>query len=503
MIKSKALKIISTFSKEEFSEFEKFLNSPFHNSKIRLQPNLFHYIRKYNSDFNHRNFTKVNLFNELFPGKKYEDSKIRSLLSGLYKLAQEYLSYKNYKNSFDFDYNILCEFNKRHIDNLFELKSKELKKKIEGRMIHDQNYYHDKFVLFNLENDFYQFRDRKKALKVFRPLAENYCYFSLLQFIQIYLLLVSQNKISNFDISFISNKTKKFINDILVYIESEEEIFKSKAPDINLYYNLVQLQLPEGKIYFERIKSYLSKKGTIDNILQNSIYIYLNEYFFLNYNDKSKSLFFRKQKFNIDTLIFRSRRLPFGWPYFPSIPFLNVVRNALKLKKFRWTKEFINRYRSFFENHENEVVVFSHALVKFYEGNPFEADKLVSKIKFKSDSNIANALRILKIMICYELDKTEEAICLIKSDLRWIYRKDDLRIAKARAYKSNLKYFERLVEFKSMKKTYKGIKCIKKFHKFSEEVNNTNYFYEKDWLVEKTKDLEKFYSLKKSSTLLN
>ena len=90
------IQLLNTFSKEEMREFGKFVNSPFHNNRSDVIL-FFDEIKKFHPGFNKSEFSKENIFSLIFPKKKYQDDVIRRLASNLFKLAEEFCAYNNFR----------------------------------------------------------------------------------------------------------------------------------------------------------------------------------------------------------------------------------------------------------------------------------------------------------------------------------------------------------------------------------------------------------------------
>ena len=87
MINSKIVEIIRTLDSSEFKRLGKFIESPYFNDN-RTPIKLYGFIDKYYPNFDKKNFTKENLYKYLFPGKSYNDSTLRKLLSQMNDKAE-------------------------------------------------------------------------------------------------------------------------------------------------------------------------------------------------------------------------------------------------------------------------------------------------------------------------------------------------------------------------------------------------------------------------------
>ena len=85
---------------------------------------------------------------------------MRTLISGLSAIAENYLSYTRYKNSFYKDKTfLLYELNDRQLDRQIEKNLKNIERKLDAEKVKDYEYYLDKY---NLENEKYLYYIRKR-----------------------------------------------------------------------------------------------------------------------------------------------------------------------------------------------------------------------------------------------------------------------------------------------------------------------------------------------------
>ena len=96
MENTKLISLLKTLDKNEIKEFGKFIVSPFHLKDRTMKP-FFEAIMKYYPDFESPKFTRENIYESLYPGKKYDDAVIRKLSSYLYKMGEEFLVYKAFE----------------------------------------------------------------------------------------------------------------------------------------------------------------------------------------------------------------------------------------------------------------------------------------------------------------------------------------------------------------------------------------------------------------------
>ncbi|HMR41467.1 MAG TPA: hypothetical protein PKA90_13665 [Ignavibacteria bacterium] len=91
---SKLINLIKTFTQHEFRELELFIESPYFNRGRDLSP-FFKCLKKYYPGFEEGIFSEENFYEKLYPGKKYDKLKSKTLIhtlsSEMFKLCKEFL----------------------------------------------------------------------------------------------------------------------------------------------------------------------------------------------------------------------------------------------------------------------------------------------------------------------------------------------------------------------------------------------------------------------------
>ncbi|MBK9331164.1 MAG: hypothetical protein IPM96_01905 [Ignavibacteria bacterium] len=95
---TRLIRTLKSFSREEMKLFEKFAASPFFNNGRNYLP-LLSELKIFLSGIDSDNFSYENIYENLYPGKKFNKQVMWNLVSGLEKLALEFLLQTALKNS--------------------------------------------------------------------------------------------------------------------------------------------------------------------------------------------------------------------------------------------------------------------------------------------------------------------------------------------------------------------------------------------------------------------
>src|ERR1041385_5860026 len=147
MENSKLVGLLKTFSIKEMRLFGQFIDSPYHNKNKTLYS--FHKIlSSAHPVFSGRQIDKQHVFRKLFGKEKFDDVKMRGIISDLLALAEEFLSLENMKKqNFSAASFLLDELNSRQSDVLFELRLKQQLEKIKKSTTHNRWFFLDNFLV--------------------------------------------------------------------------------------------------------------------------------------------------------------------------------------------------------------------------------------------------------------------------------------------------------------------------------------------------------------------
>ncbi len=477
MKKSILVEILSKFSQKEIREFSEYVRSPFFNKNqgiIKLN----NYLRLKYPAFEKSETEKKIVFAEIFPGVKYNDGFMRTLIFGLSSLAENFLSYTRYKNSYYKDKTfLLYELNDRHLDRQLEKNIRVISKKLETEKIKDYEYYLDKY---NLENEkyLYYFRNKpdvyEKIVKKTK-LKEMADYLSIFYYSCIigdYTRLYNLKNIYNFD--FDTSQTDK-------YMDIPKDASLRKVPCVMIsYYELMLFAKSDDLSYFYKIKEQLELyEDTLDKDHVYNIYINL-----INFCSRKITAGYKELEYEVFALYKRGLEkniLPFhGTSHFRF--YTTVTETALKLKEYDWARNFINDYRERLpEKIRENSYNYAKALYDFETGNYTEALETLSVVKY-NDVYHKLKCKCLIAMLYYELGYTVQLLSHIDAFNHFIMNDKLLNKERKRIYSAFIKYLKKV---DSVRLFFN--KAI--FEKLWSKIETDNSVYNKKWLLKKMEEM--------------
>ncbi len=101
MQKSKLISLLKTLKKDELKAFDKFLQSPYHNSSQKLLV-FFRLISKHHkNDYTNTRLDKEKVFKKIYPNAPvYQDSNIRNLMALLKQQIEYFLFIESVQNTY-------------------------------------------------------------------------------------------------------------------------------------------------------------------------------------------------------------------------------------------------------------------------------------------------------------------------------------------------------------------------------------------------------------------
>lgn len=338
MKSSKFIQVLSTLNESEFKDFEKIAVQSFYNNEKMLS--FIEFLSFHYPDFEEESISKINAFKYVYKdGEEFKDIRIREMLSALNKIVKDFLVFNELRNSdFYYELDLLKQYKKRDLENLYQIQLKVLKDILEKDTFKNKEYYKRTFLLASEENEHF-------TAKHIRTLDEN---------IQI--------KVDNLDFYYFSTKLKescemlnrqRMLNQqyqFHLFEEIEDLIEKNrdgylKQATILCYYEIYKLLISEDNVTQLEIciKTLNENTSNFTGEELKAMYDFPQNYCIAHVNkgnEKYTELLFDLQRFLVD----KSFNMVNG--YISHISYRNIVTIALKLKKFDFSQDFIEKFKN-------------------------------------------------------------------------------------------------------------------------------------------------------------
>jgi len=472
-VNSSVVQLLRSFSKDERSEFGKFVHSPFNPRKEVSR--FFDELKKFFPAFSNPGFAKENIFAKLYPGQKYRDDVIRRLSSNLFKLAEEFIAFKMFKDDeFEKKRRILEYYSYKYDHNFFRKQAAKTETFLESKSIRNGDYYYKLKQIYETKSShFSKYDSTRKKFDNTQDLIDLTWQHSVISLLSIYDLAVN-------DMMYF---TKKYNIDLL-------------KPLLEIYNNPAFSKSTAAKVYYYSLK--LNTDGRNDdtfyalkNILEQNSGIFEKEELFEFYISMHNYLFEKglhpgpeisRLEFEVGVkmlelgLITEGNVMTAEW-------FANVFLKAIKANEIKFAEKFIEDYKMMLSVKErSNIVNYSYAELELNKNNFKKSLGFLAKIKF---NNVWEKLRVnhMYIKLHYELNDSESFYYIIdsfKHSLKNEYSVNDY------VKKLHDRFIKYVIPLFRSKNKIQDISLLK----MKKEILNTPEVAGKKWLLDKIAELE-------------
>lgn len=411
MNNSKLIRLLKTFTKLEFREFQKFVESPYFSPGRDLS-GLLKVLKKYYPGFAGRNFTAEKISVQLGKnGKPAGKSLLKMQMSELYKMAEQFISLEGWKTQPGLNTYFFANLCKKK--GLYDMAEARIRKEISNT--HEtgidwryyQNYHFSKVELVNL----LFLKDKPiEAIENVNILSETVLHqflsFAMRYIYNLVFFSVGHNKAmeGNLLLGFFSRQD---LSELLKMLQQKNDIY-SRASSVYLLFIIMQLNYMEDERYFT-FKETLLKNIDLFSDYEKSFFlqtVLLRTEFGMSGRDHKK---YTEESFEI--IKYRlSKNLYKQYPDAPytSVEYFNALYIAFILKEFKWMEEYTSTYLAEVpEEHRYAAGKLSEAFLKFGSGDHKGALQIISQIT-GLPFLLNYELKRLQLMAYYELNMTDE-----------------------------------------------------------------------------------------------
>ena len=471
---TKVYLVLKNLSNRERGKFLKFIQSPYFNKNQPLIE-LFKVLNKDITAKTPKKLEKNTIWKKIQVDQTYDDVRFRKYLSDLLKLLENFLAQQTYEKNAFLKANCLLEsVVDKKLETLYSTVKRNANQISENSSIQNSDYflflYQSKKALHDIETD----NQQKKTISTnFTKLSD---YLDIFYFSEKLRLNYDAEVWSRIDGTI--DAEIKNIEDITQLIEAQKERFKS--PSLSVYYSMFLMNKhPENKQF------YFNFKQSIDENLvffpnHEAIPIYtagINHCIRkINTGDSSflEELFILYQGY-VNTLVEATNQLT-HWT------FNNIITVALRLGKFDWVKDFIDRYNLFIPSkHRENAVTYNTATYHFHKKNHAEVIKLLRNIEYEDISYNINSKTYL-LRTYYETGEFEPLSFLLESFRAYLNRNKNIPESKKVLTKKLIQFTKKLVNLPPSDS--------KAITKIKNEISQSKQLPLRNWLLEKIAELE-------------
>jgi len=474
---SKLINVLKTLSREELKKFGDFVKSPYFNKNTNVIM-LFTHLSKYSTDYSSSWLNKENVYNEIFPGKSYNNKVLKNLMTELLKLEEKFLQAENWGKDTSLKNNsLLQELLNRKQYSMFLNKAKAAEDTLAKLGINEQ-YYYDRIQIDILKQAFELRRipssekfDQTVGLRV----EDNLFAYFLITYFKLNCNMLTRK------LSFDIKTDPGFIENVIDYIRRGD--FRNK-PIIMIYYYMYMLYLKSDneKCFHELIKLIKTYGKLLSKQEQNNIYVPLIAFCmrminngYINYKiilfeickDVVSNGIYYLQDGLIDPVIYKI-----------------IIKAGVWAKEFEWSFNYMEKNKDNLNpEYRSDTYHYCHSYFNFMKGEYEKSLEHLSAVRYQNVVDKADVNRLL-MKIYYEMGLTEELFSLTETYKHFL-RNDKLLSAEAKTRINNFtKFLISAYKLKTTGQSNYDVQIIKKQLEQKEA-------HEKDWLFEKLKELKK------------
>jgi hypothetical protein len=445
---SQLIKILSSLTEKELKDFGKYVHSPFF-IKRKGAAGLFEALKKFYPDFE-KNLTKEKLYKKAFPGRDYNDSSMRKLISELLRLSKDFLAYLNYSDKpFTSQLHLANELNFRGINtnNIFKNTINKALHSLDNEKRRDEDYYLSRFLIEQERNLAFSDLKRDSFKRNWQSAFNNMVYFSLMSMLNYYHFLNQNMKQTNVYYKL------DLLDEVISFLDNNKA-YINKTPVIAIYYYQLKAALDENNTsYFFELKKLADKYGYMfGKVYEANIYVGLFNYSTIKADAGYTK--FNKIRFDILKKMF-SKKLchenGLKGRYVIPGQFSWMVLSASELGKFKYAESFIDTYKNkLYPPLKRGTLEISYAVLNLYEKNYDKALKHLSGLNYE---NFFDKMKVkaLTLMIYYEQGLTEESFSLIDTFKHFLSSYKLLSTYTKERYSSFVRIVNKLIKIKNGK----------------------------------------------------
>ena len=419
MLKSTALKIVQSFSKKEISEFEDFLNSPFHNKKSG-PVKLFREIKKSSPDYSSENLDKEKLWTKIFPGKKYHYGIMKNLIQDFTKLAEQFISQLEFRSKELTELETLYKaLEERNLWAVMNKKESILTKKFNEEHLKDLSLFPEEF--YYLYSNIFQSKLACREINYPGSMMADEIGQYLDEALTAIILRMIQTH--NFAYSFLSVNPRDTLTTHpmnLLLKSIPDEMFERIIENLRTRSEIKYLYL---MIFYLMYKAYT-------NLNDSSHYFRFKDFFYENYREMPRGLIkyiddnilvvislITDESFNTEPqfheaykfkhtnnlLIEKSGVMNSGM-------FFWWTRNIFNGKDLTALEEFVKTYKKFLiDDDKDDYIMLSQSLVYYLKSDFKKAIDLLMKVNFRFVGLRFNVKKYM-FMLYYEVNDYESFV---------------------------------------------------------------------------------------------
>lgn len=457
---SKLYQLYQTLDKKALKKLKKWVSSPMHNEHVFVAQ-LFVFLNT-RSSYTSTTLSKERAWKYLYPNRKYNDLRMRHIMSNAYNVLVSFVRYNLLENTVSFQEKIFASY-------LFEQKlekqaHKELASAADSlkKETTNESYYYYQYELEVLKLEEIGKINRTNDLNII-PIIDHARLFFMITTLRYACTAMEHQNLRNVAYEI------PLLDSIL------EEVKNKGYEDYPLlkiyYYGYLTLKKPEEVSYFFALKNYLNDNRLTAEEQKATLLMCIN-YMLKKIN--TGKVEYARETFELYQYGINTQCLLEGEGMMLSaFAYKNIVTLGLNLKEYDWIETFIDNYSQYLPKERRETYKhFNTAKLAFDKGDFVKAMDLLLQVEY--DELLLNIdSKVILLKIYYQENELAALEALLDSFRMFLHRQKGLAYIKTN-YVNLILFIKKLLIITDKQ----AIKKLK------EEINDTKQLAERKWLLE-------------------
>ncbi len=427
MKKTKLFSLLKTLNPKEWKSLSDFIRSPYFNKQEKMIC-LFDALMVYFSGTKTGQIpSKQDIYQTIFPNQPFDDKAWNHLSNQFLQLIYRFLALQEDEgNSFKMEYNIQKACLEKGAEKHFSFLFKKADRNLNKAPVKDASYYFNRFSLSELRNQHFLMQKVRKYDPQLQDLTDHLDQYYFLQKLKFSCEILDRR-------TFLSTEySLHFIKEVSQYLDSKPSLYNDS---IRIYHVLFKMLTHKASDqYFKEFQMCLK---SADQLFSKEELKDLNTYA-INYCLRKIRKGEDQYQENLLELYLQgiNSQLLFENGFLSPWTFKNVVKLALRLKRFSWAESFIKDHvNDLRENFRDTAYYYNLADLNYYQQNHQKAAQLLLKTEF-NDIYYYMDSRVMLAKIYFETDESEPLFYLINSFRVYLNRNQQISDNARKSYQN-------------------------------------------------------------------
>lgn len=483
MKSSKFIQVMSTFSDKEFKEFEKTAVSYFYKNEKMLsfiEFIVFHY-----PGFEEESISKLNAFRFVYTqGEDFEDIRIREMLSALNKVLKDFLVLNQIKTSdFYYELDLLKQYKRRDLESLYQSQLKTVKSKLKKDKFKNKEFYKRSFLLASVENEHFTAKHIRALDQHIQIKLNNLDYFYFATKLKETCEMLNRQRLLN------QQYELNLFEEIEDIIDKNRDAYLNQATIVCYYEIYKLLTTNDDKNQLQICLDTLNKNApNFSGEELKAMYDFPQNYCIAQVNKGNEN--YTEVLFDLQTLLVdKTFNMVNG--FISQVSYRNIVTIALKLKKFEFSKKFIEDFKSKVAPEFRENTYNMNKANLYYSLEEYHKTiSLLNQVEF-TDTYYAYYSKVILLKTYYALAEFETLSYFITAFKLNIKRNKELPPLYKKGADLFLSNFKKIFNIAEKIDFLDAKKVNEKLNQIAQDVNAEKNIHNRAWLLEIIENLRK------------